>query len=295
MGWISTHKNRIVGSSMALGLACAAPVAIAQEESPMKISFAGGVDYNTHFISYGFDVWGVGNDFGKDMTLNPWAEVAADFGSFSIVVGTWWDVNSNATSAIGGQLQEVDMYYGISFDVDKFSFGITYQDWVYAGGVEKILDLSVGYDDSELWGGDFALNPSLVLHKRLGSSNIAAANVGGNTESENGWVAVLGVEPGFTLLDSEDYPIDLSIPVAVGFFLDEGFHGTNADGTAIADDGFGYFSIGANLSMPLTFIPAEYGAWSAGLGLTYYYTDDDVIPNEDDSFITGTIGISVSF
>jgi hypothetical protein len=313
MGWITTQKQRIAGGAFALGLACVAPVALAQEDevveggramempdgamltSDMKISFAGGVDYNTHFISYGFDVWGVGDDFGEDMTLNPWAEVAADFGSFSVVVGTWMDINSNGASPIGGQFQEIDAYYGLSFDVDKFSFGITYQDWVYGGGVEKILDLSVGYDDSELWGGDFALNPSFVAHKRLGSTNIAAATVGGDTGDENGWVLVAGIEPGFTLIDSEDYPIDLSIPVSLGFFLEEGFHGTNAAGTAIADDGFGYFSIGANLSMPLTFIPAEYGAWSAGAGLTYYYTDEDVIPNPDDTFITGTIGISVSF
>ncbi len=283
-----------LGLSLAAGLMAQPALAQEVEADETKISFAGGVDYNTHFVSYGFDVWGVGTDFGDDATLNPWAEVAVDFGAFSLFVGTWWDVNTNGAASIGGQIQEIDVYYGLGFDVGDFSFGVTYQDWVYAGGVETILDFSVGYDDSELWGdfmgGEFALSPSLVVHNRLSSTNIDAVPGG----DENSTVLVFSIEPGFQLVDSEDYPISLSIPVSVGYFLEEGFHGAKSDGT-VTDDGFGYVSIGANLSMPLTFIPAEYGSWSAGAGLTYYMTDEDVIDNEDDNFLTGTIGFSVSF
>jgi len=77
-------KTKAIAASLGLGLAMAgvsAP-AFADEETEMKVSFAAGVDYNTHFISYGYDVWGGGDDFGKNSTYNPWDEVGLEFGSF---------------------------------------------------------------------------------------------------------------------------------------------------------------------------------------------------------------------
>lgn len=249
------------------------------EEPGMKVSGSLSLDWNSHFISYGFDVWAGGTSWSNS-TFNPAAEVVFDLEYFSVILGTWWDVNSNASSSIGGQLQEVDVYYGISIPVADFSFGITYQDWMYGGQVETILDLSVGYDDSALWGdfmgGDFALNPSLVFHQRLSGDGL-----------EDHFAVVVGVAPGFTLVESETFGVDLSVPVNVGFFEGD-FHGGD-------DSGFGYFSVGAQFSTPLTFIPSEYGSWALNYGLTLYVTDDDVIPNEDDTFVTGNVGVSLSF
>ncbi len=286
MDRIAEHwRGGALAAVAALGMA-GTPQAWAQEEAPvleaapeMKVSGSLNLDWNSHFISYGFDVWGGGTSWGKS-TFNPSAEIAIDLDYFSIVLGTWWDVNSNATSAIGGQLQEVDVWYGISIPIADFSLGITYQDWIYGGQVEQILDFSLSYDDSKLWGdfmgGDFALNPSVVFHQRLAGEGL-----------EDHFAVVLGVAPSFTLLESDSFGVDLSVPVSLGFFEGD-FHGGD-------DSGFGFVSVGLQFTTPLSFIPSQYGSWAVNYGLTYYHTDDDVIPNRKDDFVTGNLGLSLSF
>lgn len=261
--------------SLAAVAVAAGPLAVQAQEEP-KVSAVIGADYNSHFVSYGYDVWGAGTDFFGDMsTFNPYAEATFDFDTFTFTIGSWWDINDNAAATLGGDIQEEDFYYGLGTSYGDFSFGLTYQHWHYAGGVEQVLDLSVGYDDSALWGGDFALSPSLLIHKRLSASNIGTAD-------SNSFAYLLSVEPGFTIVDSEEYPVDLSIPATIAFG-DEGFY---------PDDGYAYFSVGAQFSMPLSFIPPEYGEWGVGAGVTFYSTD---VGNVEDDFLTGNVGVSVAF
>ncbi len=270
------RKFQWMNAALAAG-ALATPM-LAAPKAEAQVSGVAGADFYTHFVSYGFDVWGAGTDFGDNATFNPYAEIAFEIEDFSIVIGTWWDVNDNAPSSIGGHLQEVDVYFGVGYTYERFSFGITYQDWVYGGGTEKILDLSVGFDDSGLYGdSEIALNPSFVAHKRVGSTNI--------TGDTNGWAFVFGIEPGFTLVESEDFTVDASIPVSLAFGTDDFY----------AESGFGFFSVGLAVSAPLVFIPEEYGEWSVGAGLTLYVTDEDAIGNPDDTFLVGNVGFSVAF
>jgi hypothetical protein len=267
MGWLGTLAVAGVAAPLAVG-----------QEAEKKVSGVFGVDFNTHFISYGLDVWTAGNDWSEG-TINPYAELSFNVeDTFSVTFGTWWDVNDNADSSIGGDLQEVDVYAGIGFDIDKFSLGATYQEWYYGGGVERVVDLSVGYDDTGMIADDFALNPYVLIHIRPDDEDLGL---------EEGAVFVVGIEPSFNLVDSEDFVLDLSVPVAAGFATDD-FHG--------GDGGFAYVSVGGFVSVPLTFIPAEYGDWALGAGLTYYHTSEDVIPsNPDENFVTGTVGVSLAF
>jgi len=260
-------------------------VFVEHDEVEMKISGAAGIDYNTHFILWGYDVWGQGDTWGAKSTLNPWAELSFDLGTFTATVGTWWDVNDNAPPSIGSQIQEIDMYYGISTSWEDFSFGIMYQDWYYGGSTEKVVDFTVGYDDSEIWGGDFALNPSFTAHRLLSGGEITGVK-------DAGWAFAAVIEPGFTLIESETMPVDVTIPVAV-LFGDDDFY---------ADSGVASVSVGAIFSMPVSCIPSEYGEWTMTAGVTYYMQDDDALPNPaagginpDDEFLTGTIGLSLSF
>ncbi|MBI1368611.1 MAG: hypothetical protein GC162_08135 [Planctomycetes bacterium] len=261
----------------------AAPAAA--EPMEMKISASFSVDLYTHFISYGADVWAGGKNWGNRSigTVNPTANVTLDFDMFTVNFGTWWDINNNAPTSLGGQFQEVDVWFGFGFNVDKFHFGLLYQDWNYAGDTEKILDGSISYDDTGLIFKDFAFNPSVTFHDRLNAGGAAPA--GGNS----GLVVVLGIAPGFTLLESESVDLNLSVPVNVGIFTTDDFHG----GT---QSGVGYCSVGLSLSMPLKFIPEKYGAWNIHGGVAYWITDPDIIPgNLDHDFATGNIGFGVDF
>jgi len=221
---------------------------------------------NTHFVSYGQDIWGTGNDWSHNSpTFNPSIDTSMDLGKgWSGILGTWWDVNQYAESSIGDSIQEIDVWAGVGYTIDKWNFRLLYQNWMYAGQSERIVDFVVGYQH---W-----LNPSLTLHGRVDH------DIG--PDFENGLATVLGVAPG-----TKAGPVSFSFPVKVAFDTD-GFHG--------GDAGFSFFSAGLDAGVPLSFIPK--GDWRFNAGLVFYYTNEDVIPtNPDDAFITANAGISLAF
>jgi len=115
------------------------------------------------------------------------------------------------------------------------------------------------------------LNPTLTLHARV-DNELAGF--------DNGLATVLGIAPG----KSWDC-LSLSFPVNVAFETED-FHA--------GDAGFSFASVGVGASVPLKFIPR--GNWSFEAGLTYYITNDEVIPvNKDDCFLTGNAGIKMTF
>lgn len=263
----------IAGALLAPALATPA---FAEDAPAKKISGTVGVDFASHFISYGYDVWGTGNDFTKNPTVNPWAEVVVNFDLFAVKVGTWWDVNSNTTSAIGGRIQEVDTWYGVVIPVDKFTVSLVYQDWNYAGTVEQVFDASVSFDDSEILGA-YALKPSLTWH------HVFSDDIGGK---DHGNVVNIGIAPGLTVYKSEAVDVNLSFPVNV-LIGDQPFY---------AEGGFAYLSAGVAAGVPLKFIPASYGAWTATTTVKYNHGEADKLPgNPDQDYMTATFGLSVGF
>lgn len=219
--------------------------------------------YNTHFISYGQDIWGGGDSFGDNSTFNPSFELNIDLGhGFKAILGTWWDVNKNVDSDIGDAIQEVDVWGGFGYTVDKWSFSLLYQEWMYASQSERIVDFKVAYNDG-------LINPSLLLHGR----------VDGAEPFDTGLVTVLGIAPGV-----KAGPVAFTFPFQCAFDTDN-FHG--------GDSGFSFASVAANFSVPLKFLPGE---WAVNGGVTYYHTNDNVIPsNPDTDFLTGTIGLGLTF
>lgn len=268
------------------------------DETTVGVSAVFGAAYNTHFVSYGFDVWAAGTEFGTNATFNPTIDLAFDLGNgflpdgfapLTAGFGIWADVNDNAPDSIGGDLQEVDFYYSLGSGYGDFGFSVTYQNWLFAGGVEEVLDIAVSYDDSALWGGNFALSPSFLAHRRLAASQDPITDADGNiTVGDNGWIFLLGIEPAFDIIDSEAFPMSLSIPVTVAF----------SDGEFYDEAGFAYVSVGAQFAFPIpeNIISSDYGEWSVSAGITGFFTDEEVIPeNPDDAFLTGNVGISLAF
>lgn len=269
--------------AMLLGLA--APT-LAQEDAieaaEDKISGTVGVDLATHFVSYGVDVWDAGNDW-DDPSVFVWGELAWDLEPVTLTAGVWSDNNNNGSDPLAGPIQEIDVYVGAAVALGDFTVGATYQEWYY-GAEETVLDLSLGYDDTGLISEDFAFNPSIVYHNRLSGDGI-----------EEGAVLVAGVEPSFTIVESETYPLTLSIPVAAAFAVpaingDDEFYSDEEDAFEWA-----YASVGATLGFPLAFIPAEYGEWAAAANTTYYFTNEDLTANPRDNFLTGMLSLSVGF
>ena len=113
--------------------------------------------YDTHFISYGQDVWAAGNDWG-DSLFHPSLELDFNLGGgLQFYVNTWWDINDLADSGIGGNIQEVDVNVGFYYTKDKWKFQLGYGAWMYADQVEHIVDGKISYSDG-FW------NPFVMLH-----------------------------------------------------------------------------------------------------------------------------------
>ena len=255
------------GTSVHAGTPAKEEVVVVEEETP---AFSGWLsfDLNSHFISYGADVWGGGTSWGRGV-FNPSAELAwaTPIPGLTALVGTWWDVNNNAPSAIGGMLQEVDVWTGLSYAYKDLSVTVLYQAWMYGGDTEQILDVILKYANNTF------LNPGIIFHNRL---NPGAAEGGGG---KNGTFFVPNISYNF-----EIWKFTFTPSAAMGFATND-FHGGGG--------GYGYTALGFAGSVPIPYLP---GDWELHGGLTYYNTSNYVIPNNvTNNFVTGNIGIKLSF
>lgn len=238
------------------GTSAKAPVTVAPPEEP----FVTGnltVTYDTHFVSWGQDIWAAGNSW-KDALIHPSLELDFNLGGgLQAYFNTWWDINDNAQSDIGKYIQEVDVNVGIYYTMDKLKFQLGYGSWNYASQTEHVVEGKVTYS--------CLLNPFIALHGRVAD----------DIPLDTGLVTVVGITPGYKL-----GPVDLAFPIAVSADT-SGFHGGGS--------GFGFVSAGISASIPL----AKHVI--LGAGVTYYHTNGSVIVNPDEDFVTGSASISVTF
>ncbi|MES2476342.1 MAG: hypothetical protein V4640_11210 [Verrucomicrobiota bacterium] len=271
-------KNRIHASLVALTLTAGtvlagevtpAPMAPAPAACDDVISGSFSSAFNSHFVSYGNDVWRDGSSL-SDPTYNP--SLSFDFkinDNWSFNTGVWADINDKISpSALGGQFQEIDLWFGVGYAIDKFSIATTYQSWNYASQTEHILDVKLAYDTF--------LSPSLTFHNRLDINDALGAK---------GTIAVLGFSHSI-----EAGPVTISFPLNFAYMMGENYYGGGAD------NGLAYSSLGVTASYPLTFLGSCYGEWSLDTGLTQYWTNNDVtLNNPKNEFLTWSAGLSASF
>jgi len=223
-------------------------------------------DFNSHFISYGADIWSDGDS--PEGTFNP--SINFDYqinDSWTLNMGAWLDVNDNDGGSF--ETKETDVWIGIAYTTGCVTASATYQSWQYASDVEDILDIGLSFDTF--------LSPSLTLHHRLSSGAAAGFDAMGNqTNGFSGTFLTGSLEHSWELSES----FSLTVPFSIGFALDE-FHTT--------ESGYGFASIGLQGSYAFNDMA------SFNFGLTYYDTDEDVVANVDDSFFTYNAGVSFSF
>jgi hypothetical protein len=226
---------------------------------------------NSHFISYGRDVWADGSSMSRP-GFNPMLEFTFKLPeNFALTLGTWWDVTAKgdpSPNTIGGDIYEIDLWTGLSYTYDKFTIGATYQAWIYGDAVEQIVDVKLGYDTF--------LSPTLLFHNRVSE---------GASGGDNGTVMVLGLSYAI-----EAGPVTFTVPFNIAANLTNDF---NAPG---GDQGYAYTSVGLQASYPLAFLGSTYGEWAATGGILQYWTDAGAIPqNPKNQFLTYNVGLTASF
>ena len=220
------------------------------------------INYETHFISYGQDVWGIGSSWDT-WFVHPSLEL--DFNitkNLQFYLNLWADVNDQADTNIGKYVQEIDVNVGFYYTLDKFKFQLGYGAWNYASQTESVIEGRVTYTDP--WN----LSPFIALHGRVG--------IGSNIGFDDGLVTQFGLSPSKTW-----GALTLSLPITVSFDT-HNYHG--------GDAGFAYVSAGLSASYAIN------KHFALNLGATYYHTDSSTIPgNPKEDFVTGLAGFTVSF
>ncbi len=213
-----------------------------------------------------------------DLALNVYEGDGA-LESVDVGFGIWNSLHSEETLADGSGpeiIYETDYYPSVSF---TWNGGLTTTAIYYfytspngAFGTVEEVSFELSYDDSELLGA-FAMQPTATLAFETKNTSFGD-DEGGSLELSG----APGLEVEMPADESGDYPIGISFPWVLGFSLYDYYEDDDGD-----DDTFGYASLGADVGVPLAFIPEDYGSWSVTAGLDVYFLADNLADaNEDD-------------
>jgi hypothetical protein len=256
-----------------------------------KVAFSFGLDFTTAYFFRGI------LQERDGLIVQPYGEINYSLVSkeegcltgFTLIGGMWNSVHSEATLESGsgpGNWYEADVYAGLKWTfLGKVDFKTLYIAYTYPNGsfqTVQELDYTVGLNDSE-WLGAFALYPSFTVAQELDGTALG---------EDSGWYGEFNIRPTFTIVESDDYPVSLALPMQVGLSFDDYYEAGLED-----DDKFGFFKAGAVFSVPLAFMPEEYGSWSASAGASIYAFGSNLKEfNEDDTpWVVGTWSINWTY
>lgn len=282
-----------LGRLMAFGIMMStAATAMAAGPNTGKLSLSIGNDFTTAYFFRGI------MQEREGFITQPYLEIgwnlfSAEEGaltSFSVFGGNWNSLHENQTLHVAGSgpanWYESDYYAGAKATLyGALELKAAYYALTYPGGAFKTsqeVDLTASLNDSQ-WLGKFALYPS-VLYVRETENTALGKDLGNYME--------FNVRPSFTILESDTYPVSLAVPMTVGVGLSNYYEiDTNQD------DNFGFFKGGLVFSVPLAFIPSDYGTWSASAGAAAYAFGTNLTKYNrgDTPWVVGTWSINMSY
>ncbi len=202
----------------------------------------------------------------------------------------WASFHSNKTLASGdgpSNLYELDYISSLTFGWrGGFETTLGYTIFTSPNGAFKTVqevDVAFAYDDRDLLGA-FALAPTLSLV--FETDNTAFG------DEEGGYLEIAG---GPSLewdpLPGDDYPITLTLPLALGLSMYDYYE------TSTRNDTFGFFSFGLTAGLPLSFIPEDFGRWSVAAGINVLVLSSTLkqVNLGDSPFPMGTATLSMQY
>lgn len=204
--------------------------------------------------------------------------------SVSANVGSWNSLHTGAAGSDGpsGKLwYESDFYATLGLGFGRgVALGTTYTAYTSpnsAFGTVKEIAFKLSLDDSGMLGKG-ALKPYGLVAFELDGQADAGTNEGTYLE--------LGVAPGWAAT-----AVSVAFPVKVGLSLSDYYE------LAGVDEKFGYFSAAGILTVPLSRIPASFGAWNVHGGVEFQALGDatKAINLGDGSKVIGSFGVGLSY
>jgi hypothetical protein len=269
----------------------------ATEEKPPntgRVSLGLGADWASAYYFRG--IAGVQNGGSN---VQPYAEIgfklledAGPLTSLVITPGIW----NNFQYGDEGRLVEpndprfwfeADLYARLSATWwEVFSTGVTYTYYTSPNDsftTYADVGLSFGLNDAK-WLGNFALNPSLLFAFETKGEALVS-------DDNKGIYMGIGLAPGYTFLADSAQPFNVSLPMTGGFSIKD-YYTVNGQNQT-----WGYFSGGPLFTMPLKFVPADFGSWSLRAGVQFLFLNSNLKSvNTGDSFTPiGNIGLTMTY
>lgn len=167
--------------------------------------------------------------------------------------GLWSSIHSHE-QAMGGTTDawyEFDYTPGIAVTFAKrFTATASYFEFDSPSdnfNTARSVNFNLAFDDTDFLGA-FALHPHATVLWEIAAPGFAGLG-------PKGWYYEVGVAPSHTF-----GPVTVTVPLTVGLGDNRFYAGAN----------YGYASAGVNFAVPLSFIPAKWGVWTASAGYTYY-------------------------
>ncbi|MFN8642736.1 MAG: hypothetical protein U0802_14185 [Candidatus Binatia bacterium] len=224
------------------------------------------------------------------VSLNLWNGDGA-LSAVGLGVDIWNSFQSEKTGATGGPTNLYETDYSPNLTL-AWSGGIetsvTYNVYTSPNGAfvtTQEVALGLSYDDSELLG-PFAMGPTATFAFETDNTSFGV---------QKGGYGEFGVEPSLELSlpfdDAHDYPVTAGIPLAVGISLYDYYK------TGIDDPVWGFASFGLSASVPLAFVPSDFGAWSLGAAVNVLVLNDTLkaINSGDNPYPVGTLSLAMEY
>ena len=232
------------------------PAPAAEESAPKPVTITTGLDFTSAYLFRGI------RQHSGGTIAQPYVDVGVSVGKgISLNVGNWDSIHSTAAA---GNFYEADYYGAVTFTAGKLKPGVLYTSYTSPADSFRTVHELAGvftFDDS---GSAFPLTPKAVLAFEL-SDGQADGGAGKGVYLE------LGVKPGIALAPKAT----LYIPVKLGLSLKDYYEGP------LGSDTFGYYSTGAQLSVPA--ISGKSGTLEIHGGVDFQFLGDNLkLLNEDD-------------
>jgi hypothetical protein len=266
----------------AMLLVSAPGVAQAQDDpNPGALTFTGGVDVPSLYVFRGLVQEG---DAG--FTMFPYGDLGIALGSsdggvksVGVNIGTWHSLNtgSSGSDGFGSVHYEEDFYATLALGFGGgYSLGTTYTAYTSPNGAfstVKEINFKVTKAD---W-----LAPYGQLAVEVGGDG------SGDGGEDRGTYLELGVGPAFALGSRAS----LTVPVKIGLSLSDYYELGGNDHT------FGFFDVGALVTIPLAGVPGAFGSWNIHGGADVYVLGDTpkAFNSGDRAKVVGLIGIGVTY
>jgi hypothetical protein len=237
-----------------------APAAAQAAAPDPKVKVTVGADFPTVYYFRGYR-----QETDAAFTFQPFVDVGVTANDkVSLNLGTWNSAHTGSNKDAGYGWYETDLYAAVTMPYVKATYTAYTYPSIDDSAIHELM-FSGTYDDSS---SKFPLAPSAAIAFELSKSSGA----------DKGIYLELGVTPGIPLKD--DAPVAITVPIKFGFSLKDYYGG----------DGFGYFSGGVAISVPINDIFEVHGS-----AIGYAFGNSLETYNGKSGDFVGSIGFALSF